>query len=1653
MSLDLNGTATGTNAVTSYIDDTAAIVVVPASVVVGAGSSTSNTDGIDRIRISGNWAAGDGLQIGALPSGLVLSGAGIPSGATSWTGPVQGDVYIQRASPSVTITDLMWQAALQSVLFYNSTPAAGAEGVTAPTRTIAFDTQNASGTLLSHATTTINIDNAPWAVADTATAVEAGGVNNGTAGTDPTGNVLTNDVEPDAGDTKTVSAVSFGATSGTVGLALAGAYGSLKLNADGSYTYTVDNNNATVQGLRTSANTLTETFSYTMRDNAGATSTNTLTVTIRGANDAPVAVADTLHVTEAGGVNNGTGGTQVAVVNILSNDTDVDTDGDDPDGKEITGWSGNISSYGSAQIVSGVFTFIVNNSNAAVQALRSYDDTLTATYDYTMRDTAGATSTASVTVVIHGANDAVVAVADTATAVEAGGINNGTPGTNPGGNVLANDTDVDAGDTKTVTAVAFGTTSGTVGSALAGAYGSLVLGANGSYIYTVDNNNATVQALGSSANTLTETFTYTVSDTAGASSTTTLTVTIQGANDTPVITGTSTGAVTEDTAVSAGNISASGKLNIADVDFQQSSFIAQTAGESTYGAYTVGTDGAWTYTASNAQTAIQSLRAGQTLTDTFAATSWDGTTQLVTITITGTNDAPVATADTTTAVEAGGVNNGTPGTNPTGNVLANDTDLDAGDTKTVSAVAFGATNGTVGSALAGAYGSLKLNADGSYAYTVNNSNATVQAQRTSGNTLTETFSYTTRDAAGATSTSTLTVTVQGANDAPVSASLGQWFSGTAAAVVDPHQNLGASSNFTMEFKVNPTETITLKSQSTTGSVGASGQHYAIWAPQGRVTWGSANDAGIGVSVGTNGISVYQHTDYILAPLLTWAGAVNAETQVAVVFNDKTPTLYINGVAVQTGLQSTIANLHPSTIIGGGSYGYFKGSVSDYHVWDSALSAAQINANLNKGLTGNEVGLLNSQLSTAVAENAAAGAVVGTVRGADVDAGETFTYSLVNNAGGRFTIDATTGVVSVAGGAVLNYEANTSHELVVRVTDGGGLPTDQTIKVRVANVNEAPVAVADTVTAIEAGGVNNGTPGTNPTGYVLTNDVDPDAGDTKVVSAVSFGATSGTVGSALAGAYGSLKLDADGGYTYMVDNSNVSVQALRTGNTLTDTFSYTMRDAAGATSTSTLTVTIQGANDAPTPVAVTADALEAGGVNNSAPGTDPSGTLIGGPNPEGDALRLTDVWLPVQLSNGSWSSLHQTLGPGPGPGSVADMSTKYGTLHLTSSGSYQYIVNNEDGRVQALRTGADTLTETFTYQVADEDGATGTNTLTVVVHGANDAPVAVNDAVNAARSAGVYAAEGDVLANDTDVDSNDSKTLVGVRPGAYQGGFTQVMQNSPLVQAGQYGMIQISSDGHYTYNAYAPGGDPAEQAAALAIAALRPGQTLTDSFEYQMEDAAGLVSTATINVVIQGANDAPVASAIVVDTAVEAGGTNNGTPGNNPEGSVLPYVHDVDANDTVAVSGVSFGATNAAAGSALAGAYGSLTIDENGHYAYTVNNLNAAVQALRTGSDTLTDTFTYTVHDAAGATSSNTLKVVIHGANDAPVATADTMTAVEAGGVNNGTPGTNPTGNVLNNDVEPDAGDTKVVSAVAFGATNGTVGSALAGAYGSLKLNA
>lgn len=94
-------------------------------------------------------------------------------------------------------------------------------------------------------------------------------------------------------------------------------------------------------------------------------------------------------------------------------------------------------------------------------------------------------------------------------------------------------------------------------------------------------------------------------------------------------------------------------------------------------------------------------------------------------------------------------------------------------------------------------------------------------------------------------------------------------------------------------------------------------------------------------------------------------------------------------------------------------------------------------------------------SGSVSEAAGNGTVVGDASHSDPE-GNSVTYSLTNSAGGRFAINSSNGVVTVANASLINYESATSHGISIRVTDPGGLTRTENFTVSVGNVNEAPV---------------------------------------------------------------------------------------------------------------------------------------------------------------------------------------------------------------------------------------------------------------------------------------------------------------------------------------------------------------------------------------------------------------------------------------------------------------------------------------------------------------------------------------------------------------------------------------------------------------------
>ena len=486
-----------------------------------------------------------------------------------------------------------------------------------------------------------------------------------------------------------------------------------------------------VQALN-AGETLTDTFTAVTTDGTQ----QLVTITINGRNDAAViSGAANGSVTEAGGVNNSTPGTPPATGDLNSTDVDNPNDLWVPVNTPLR------SQFGTYTLTAaGVWTYTLDDDNPAVQA-RNVGQTLTDTF---AAFTVGGTQQL-VTITINGANDAAAVTGPvTGTVVEAGELNNSNPGTPTAtGDLSSSDLD-NPNDVWTAVGTATDSASG---------YGSYTLTAAGLWIYTLDNSNATVQGL-NVGQTLTDTFTVT---TVGGTQQL-VTITITGTNDAAVISGDFIGPVVEAGGVNngtPGTLTATGDLNSTDVDDNNPSdaWIAvgtATASTKGYGTYTLTAAGLWTYTLDNSNADVQARNVGQILSDTFTVTTVDGTSKVVIIIISGTNDAAVISGETTGAVvEAGGVANGTPGT-PTETGDLNFTDVDDPN-DAWEEVSF---------PTASTYGTFTLTAAGLWTYTLDDTNAAVQALN-AGDTLTDTFTVATIDGTA----QVVTITINGANDA------------------------------------------------------------------------------------------------------------------------------------------------------------------------------------------------------------------------------------------------------------------------------------------------------------------------------------------------------------------------------------------------------------------------------------------------------------------------------------------------------------------------------------------------------------------------------------------------------------------------------------------------------------------------------------------------------------------------------------------------------------------------------------------------------------------------------------------------------------------------------------------------------------------------
>ncbi len=266
--------------------------------------------------------------------------------------------------------------------------------------------------------------------------------------------------------------------------------------------------------------------------------------------------------------------------------------------------------------------------------------------------------------------------------------------------------------------------------------------------------------------------------------------------------------------------------------------------------------------------------------------------------------------------------------------------------------------------------------------------------------------------------------------------------------------------------------------------------------------------------------------------------------------------------------------------------------------------------------------------------------------------------------------------------------NTQRVVTVVVNDGDSDSNFGTTRINIIPVNANPVAINDTNTITEGTvSVNH----VNGNGELDANDIDTD-GDALTISAIGS-ETNPAVN--VTGTYGYIDWQANGRYDYYLDNA--AVNHLAQGETVQETFTYTVTDGIGSDQ-AVLTITITGSNDNP----VAADDINQ--INNSSDDTvnetDGSGNLLANDTDvDGDGLYVASM-RSINLAGVAEND----------PGN--DVTGQYGFINWATDGTYVYDVDEANGAVSGLAIG-ETLTEVFDYIVSDANGVdTGRLTITI-----------------------------------------------------------------------------------------------------------------------------------------------------------------------------------------------------------------------------------------------------------------------------------------------------------------------------------------------------
>ena len=405
--------------------------------------------------------------------------------------------------------------------------------------------------------------------------------------------------------------------------------------------------------------------------------------------------------------------------------------------------------------------------------------------------------------------------------------------------------------------------------------------------------------------------------------------------------------------------------------------------------------------------------------------------------------------------------------------------------------------------------------------------------------------------------------------------------------------------------------------------------------------------------------------------------------------------------------------------------------------------------------------------------------------------------------------------------------NANFNLTIAVDDGSDAPnssTEENLHITITGTNEAPVINGDELT-LEA---------TEDTAITVSGKLDVsddrvNEGNLSFSVAAGGGTASSKASNMAAGQYGTLFINADGTYSYQLNNQMQAVQELQElgedSEPLEETFTIFVKDQDGAEVAKTITVTINGTNDAPvlsldTPVLTIKEGTDVPVTGNaSATDVDKDDTLSYG---------LKDGTLSEETGEYAYE-------------------TDYGTFYINKeTGAYRFELNNTLDAVKNLRS-TDVVDAKVTVVVDDGHGGVTEKELTVHIKGSDSVPEITDEgslAIDVAEEPGSES-EGKIQADgwDRGPDGTHDDPLhyaaQGAQPVTIDGQVWQMV-------TGKYGTLYLDpKTGKYRY-------ELTEDMNHLA-----DGETATESFgKITIADSTGNKITETITVTIKGSNDAP-----------------------------------------------------------------------------------------------------------------------------------------------------------------------------------------------------